>query len=101
MIKEKINSILNYYTLTRRIGHTDAILKGANNVSSIILTSNYKSGKSINKLSPNSITLGLEQIDKLRGYKKPLLLDNDAVYSLLKECLEEINKLENKNNDNI
>ena len=78
------------------MGHTTAMLRGANNVDGCcILVDSHRMGEYLKKQSPNIIPVTLDSHD-LRGRKSPLLLDNGVIGSLLSESINEINRLESK-----
>lgn len=96
-ITEKIKEILQYYLVNRNIGHTTLLKHGIDNFGYydqkfFVLCRSmgdyiFLSTKSKNIVSWNNI-------EKLRGYNRPLAIDNGAMIELLSESLSELSKIE-------
>lgn len=98
---EKLRTILDYYNLTRQVGHTTGMLEGANYTDgALILTHNMVMAEELKKNlgSPSSVTLqSIHSDSMLRGMKKPLFVDNAAWQVLLSEAFNEIAQINNEN----
>ena len=103
-IRTQLQALLQYYVTNRQVGHTTAMLRGANNSKCIVLVSrehNYhrlmelqrkrKKGKKY-----NAITLDGVQNNGLRGHREPILFDNEALYVLFDAAHRRILDLERK-----
>lgn len=86
--------LVQYYRLTRQVGHTTAMLNGAKNaVRTIILAHDMNFATFLAKQCPNVVPISLGGIMKLRGRRKPLLIDNAAMAQILDGLLKEISEL--------
>jgi hypothetical protein len=101
--RKKLEEIRQYLEMTRQVGHTTGMLEGANYTNNaLILTHNMKMGEEIKKKlgSPSSVTVQSIHSDAmLRGYRKPLFIDNAALWLLLLEAEAEFETLERENRD--
>jgi ribosomal protein L37E len=86
--------ILRYYALNRRVGHTHAMLKGAENTDCIVLTANQRHAEQLKKQSPHINFASIGQYDKLLGTKKPLLLDHFTIENIILEQNARIRELD-------
>lgn len=94
-IKEKLKSLAHYFLCNRNVGHTRALLEGANNVpDTIFLTADRRTQDDIGDSAPNALPLALHKLDHLRGMNKPLVIDNGALTYLFLAAAEEIERLE-------
>lgn len=101
-IKEILSTLIEYYDTTRQTGHTTTMLTGAINTDCLVLCHTLhmskvfeqKYGKKIKVLTPYQL-----EHNKLRGYNKPLAFDNSVLYTLFRDCLSEITRLEKENNN--
>ena len=99
-IKETLQNILNYYASTRRVGHTTAMIRGAQNVdNALVVTSNLSASRALEHNYPHIKTTSIQSGQKLLGFNSPILFDNEALYVLFRDALKTIEDLENKLND--
>lgn len=78
-------SILNdYYFVRRRVGHTSAMLNGARSDKNIIVIISHKAQKDYIEL-PKEQMITLAELERLRGLKKPLLIDHLALQTIFSE----------------
>lgn len=102
-IKEKLETLACYYDVTRCVGHTTAMIDGLKNTDDalVICHSNEMCKHIKQKLNPKSkvIIKSINSPNILSGYKKPLLIDNCALHSILLESLHEIQRLEKLYNE--
>ena len=89
-VKKALEEISHYLRVTKGCGHTTLLLDGVDNSDrpSIMITicSRRTPGKSMN--------VSLQSLHRLRGHKKPLVIDNGALLVLLEESLATIENLE-------
>ena len=96
-IKEKLKHIIHYYGKTRRVGHTKTMIRGAQNVDKVmVLGANEDHVRLLKREIPNSYCVSITNLDSFRGVNYPLLIDNSASDSLMRESLFEIDRLENR-----
>ena len=93
-IKEKLELLYSYYFVTRGAGHTTLMKVGTyeNPTEKFILVHNTKFRGEL-KCKPSEL-VSWNCLDKLRGAKKPLAIDNAVMLLLLKESINEICRLE-------
>ncbi len=97
-VQHTIREILTYLKVNRNIGHTTAVIRGAQNVDKAILVcANEIHANTMKKRCPASIeTVGLGAVENyaLRGKSRPLVFDNHTIASLLRMCSNKIEQLQ-------
>ena len=97
-IKHTLKELVTYYDVNRGVGHTSAVVAGAENLEDcIVVAANQSSAALLSKGNMFTVmTLaGLENGDA-RGRRCPMVLDNHAVTELARRSLAEIARLECK-----
>ena len=95
-IVDKLQRLLFYYDCTRRVGHTRAVLQGVERVPCIIMAHTYGWALDLSRQCATGTTpfpWSGANFDVLRGWQRPLVLDNSAMVALLREALHEIDRL--------
>lgn len=97
--KQKLQTLLSYYQLTRGVGHTEKMLSGAKTGGALIMVGNFTQALLIgHDRWPASRLVTWQGLDAgtnvLRGQCRPLCLDNSAIMDILKDALAEIDRLE-------
>jgi len=93
--KKELITLGNYFIATRQVGHTTAMMEGAKNTSCLILTSNQMGVDRLKTFKPKGDVISIQNVEQdLRGRNQPLLLDNEAVVTVISHALEEIRRLE-------
>jgi hypothetical protein len=98
-ILEKLKELAIYYELTRQSGHTSAMLNGAkNSPTCLVLTHSHRMGKELEIMANKKLnTICLNNNYTLRGYYKPLLIDNAELYLIFSKAAIEIERLTDEN----
>jgi len=96
-IQKKLEELLQYYMSTRNIGHTTLLKEGSKhyNKEFFVLSLHIKDCGYL-ELKPQQV-ISLENLDKLRGHDKPLIIDNGAMIELLGDALMKIEGLKEEN----
>lgn len=96
-VKEKIRQLLIYYGTCRRVGHTALMKEGTNHYEKekLVLTHTMAHGEDLG-FNHNEI-VSWQNLEKLCGHSKPMVIDNYALFTILTETLKEIEKLEEEN----
>ena len=94
-ILDQLNELEAYYSATRQIGHTTAMLEGAKNTATvIILAHDMKYARDLARRCGRErgvVPISLHSLPHgLRGHHKPLLIDNSAMWWLLRDAIKEI-----------
>ena len=107
-ILNQLQGFANYFGVVRQVGHTTAMLEGAKNISSIIITHNNEAAKRISEnISKNNkyhlvkrpagekiIAISItDDLNKLRGMDMPIVFDNAALYTLFSDAAAEMDRL--------
>ena len=87
MTKSEILS--DYYSVRRRVGHTTAMLNGAMSDKNIIVIVAHKAQKDHIEL-PKEQMVTLGELERLRGLKKPVLIDHYALQIIFSELNKEL-----------
>lgn len=99
--RKKLEEIRQYLEMTRQVGHTTGMLEGANyTANALILTLNMRMSEEIKKKlgSPSNVTVqSIHSDTMLKGFRKPLFIDNMTMLWLLSETLAEFDDLECEN----
>jgi len=103
-ITEKLLSLVHYYNATRQSGHTTLMLRGILTADQCsILTHDLGMFNYIKKnwsLANGAHPVTLNNMEKLRGSRLPLAIDNAALHTIFEQSLNEIQRL-NKENTNL
>ena len=86
----KLGILADYYFVRRRVGHTSAMLNGARSDKNIIVVVAHKAQKNYIDL-PKEQMITIAELDKLRGLKKPALIDHHALQIMFYELNKELN----------
>lgn len=83
-----LEELISYYMKRRGVGHTRSLIKGAENVDTVVVTSNHIASGVIFDLSRRKIRsfVQLDNIEKLRIYNIPMALDNSALLEIFHRC---------------
>lgn len=86
--------IVEYLAASRGVGHTRAVMEGADNVESHVMFSNSRIARIITDrgVPTRAKWITLDAADVLRGSRLPLVLDNSALAVLLEGLLAEIDE---------
>ena len=94
-IKEKLEILRSYYNSNRRVGHTNLMRKGTDNVDNKLVLVYKKLGSVYGCKESDQISW--HKIKGLIGQDKPLVIDNGVMWCLLNEAIDEIEELEISN----
>ena len=99
-ILDKLRELESYYQATRAVGHTYAMMHGALHTDHpqgiIILAHDMSYARDLARqcIKKQVVPISLHTLEHgLRGHRKPLLIDNAALWQLLHEAATEIEKL--------
>jgi hypothetical protein len=96
-ITKQLSELLQYYTMTRGIGHTTLLKEGTNNyLSPKFVLANKKEFATELDCKPQEV-ISLLNLDALQGHNRPMVIDNGAMIELLSESLMRIEALEEEN----
>jgi hypothetical protein len=87
---EKIQIIIDYITSRKQVGHTYTMLNGAVNNDCLVMVPTRRIG---DVLGLGVKAISLNELPKLYGTAKPLVIDNSALEILLQGALDEVNSL--------
>lgn len=98
-IKNTLQILAQYYGTTRQVGHTTELLRDVDNA--IVLCWSHSHCEDLKKHygTENTKYLTLGSITQsIRGFRKPLLVDNAVMYVICKDAYDLIEELEKENN---
>lgn len=93
-IKETLGWLADYFNRVRGIGHTKAVIHGAQNVDALVMVHNMEYGMEHIKPFISDDVVSFDSIKKFARYKRPLVFDNTALHVIFIEAIEEIERLE-------
>jgi hypothetical protein len=94
-IKETIKELLFYYERTRGAGHTRTMVEGAINSPHVwVLVNNVQQSRNLLPHRLQHRAIALSDIRRLNGRHAPLAIDNDALFTLLSDAVQQIESLE-------
>ena len=73
----------------RGCGKTEAMLKGAENVDCIVVCATHAQEQQLKQRAPKIETISLENLDRLRGLRVPIVIDHYALEILWQELEKE------------
>ena len=83
-IIDKLIAIVETYTSTRRCGYTKAMHESVKNNNMLFVFPNMEmASEYFNGVS-------IQNLDKLRGFKKPVVLDNSVIIEVASEAIREL-----------
>lgn len=85
-----MSKLVDYYFVRRRVGHTSAMLNGARSDKNIVVVVAHKAQINYIEL-PKEQMITLGELDKLKGLKKPVLIDHYALQIMFHELNKELN----------
>lgn len=94
---KKLQILLDYYMNTRQVGHSTLIKKGFENFDREKLLLTYNRTGHPNIPTKKDEIISWNNLDKLRGCKKPLIIDNAVIYCILDDAIQRITELEEEN----
>ena len=104
---KKLNTLLRYYLSSRGVGHSTLMVDGVKNAGKdiVVIVPSLLYGERFKKEHGCEIAT-IDSVDRLRGSKKPIAIDNGTMIQLLDDSLETIegltsivDSLENENNN--
>jgi hypothetical protein len=96
-IEKKLIELITYYGTTRQAGHTTLLKEGTKHYDRpfFVLTHNMNHGRELG-LDPKDV-ISYQDPEKLRGYSRPLVIDNGVMHELLSDALMRIEALKEEN----
>lgn len=96
---KKLEELLTYYTINRKVGHTTLLKEGTkNHQGKKFVLCHCKRDYQFLEVKPEEV-ISVENIEALRGCNTPLILDNDAMIVILSESIKKINELKEENKE--
>jgi hypothetical protein len=98
----KLRALLDYYALTRGVGHTQLLLTGTRHTSrtdALILALTQQHADTLTHESTLPRGRGLSwgelpaALERLRGERRPLAVDHGVLQTVLEECFQEMARL--------
>ena len=89
-----LEKLVEMYGYNRQHGHTTAMLEGAKMSNAVIITADSRQADTLKRQNPaikNAISI--HEIDRLRGYHGPVLVDHYALQMAFWEHQEEMKKM--------
>lgn len=89
-MSDKLRRCVEYMSHGRGYGHTEAMIKGAEGVdNSIIVAVTKQQAREFQRRLPKALCITIDELDKLRGLRRPMLIDHYALQSMLSELEHE------------
>ena len=94
-IKSILSGLAAYLHASRRVGHTTAMIRGAQNTENVVVLAHTHSYASqLQKLVPGAKVVSMHSIESLRGRHSPLVVDNSALWDICQSASDEIERME-------
>lgn len=105
--KEEVINTIKMYLGLRGVGHTYTMVNGVKTVDAIVLVAHKQDEKYINSMAGRKVDcVSLDAVHRLRGNRKPLVVDNHAlsillgwVFDIVLEYQKETNRLRSQIRD--
>jgi hypothetical protein len=95
-IKEQLKAVADYLEVNRQVGHSKTLSLGLNNSpDALVLVHNLACKKDFPRIEQERL-ISLASLDRLRGERAPLVIDNAAMWLLMRDAVETIESLEKK-----
>lgn len=89
----KLEMLVEMYALNRQQGHTTAMLKGAEATKAVIIVADSRQAQNLWKnMTTHQNVVPLSEMDRLRGYRGPILIDHYALQVAFWDHQEEMKK---------
>ena len=97
-ILDKLYFLEMYYHTHRAVGHTEAMIRGVENVDkvAVLFPTHRQANTLLGKRNTKAKLFSFLMIDDLRGVNLPLILDHTVTELLCSEAGQEIKKLRRK-----
>lgn len=103
-VRVQLQALLQYYVTNRQVGHTTAMLRGANNTKCTVIVAREHNYRRLMDLQQkrkkgkkyNATTLAGVEHGNLLGHREPIVFDNEALWELFGAAHKRITELENK-----
>jgi hypothetical protein len=94
-IKRILSGLAAYLHASRRVGHTTAMIRGAQNTENVVvLAHTHFYASRLQGLIPGAKVVSMHSIESLQGRHSPLVVDNSALWDICQSALSEIERLE-------
>lgn len=95
-IINKLETLIQYYSSTRGVGHTRSMLEGALHTDCLVVTPNLGISKTFSDKGLKCVALNNLEYGSLRGCKKPIVFDNSSILEICSDSLHHIAELKIK-----
>lgn len=97
-LKEKLNTIYEYYLHNRQVGHTLLLKDGTRNFQKdFFVLAHQQSDHDYLDIKSEQVVSWKSDMSKLKGHQKPIAIDNATLTVMLRDILEELDRLEQEN----
>ena len=94
-IKQTLQNLRNYIEFNRRVGHTTAMIRGAQNVDNVlVIAANQHQAAMLQRELPRAEVVAITSPACMIDKTKPLAMDNQALWEICGGALAEIERLE-------
>jgi hypothetical protein len=95
--KQILQNLRNYIELNRRVGHTTAMMRGAQNVDDVlVLAANQNQAAMLQRELPRAEVVAITNPVCMIGKSKAMVMDNHALWEICGGALAEIERLETR-----
>jgi len=95
--KQTLQNLRNYIESNRRVGHTTAMIRGAQNVDNVlVIAANQHHAAMLHRELPRAEVVAITSPVCMIGKTKPLVMDNQALWEICGGALAEIERLETR-----
>lgn len=96
---DRLEILLSYYKENRQVGHTTLMREGVSHYDKEKLVLTHSLAHSNDLGCKDDEIISWNSIDKLRGHKKPIAIDNATMFLMLSEAISEIEKINKENEE--
>lgn len=98
-MRDTLMEFVNYYNITRGIGHTTRVINGIDGSNAIVVVPTHRMGDHIRSKCKDKSDIqfvSISSMDRLRGTREPLVFDNAALQQLFVGAIDEMDRLTNE-----
>jgi hypothetical protein len=95
--KQILQNLRNYIESNRRVGHTTAMMRGAQNVDNVlVIAANQHQAAMLQRELPRAEVVAITSPVCMVGKSKAMVMDNHALWEICGGALAEIERLETR-----
>ena len=89
-MSDKLRRCISYISHGRGYGHTEAMIKGAENVEGcLVVVANHNQREQLEQRLPKARIITMDELDHMRGLSAPMIIDHFALQCMFEDLEKE------------